>query len=247
MQTSRDLAALYQRDGYVTLERLFSPKETASWKEEIRRVMPADGPQTDHGVYVGLSVLSDRIRRVNADPRMVSVLNAIIGPDVEFLSDKLVFKSSNMDFGSPWHQDWHYWHGSHKTSVWIALDDATPENGCLKVLPGSHRAAINHQGAAVGGQGFVHRLKPGEVDESLAVAIAAPGGTAVFFHDLTLHSSFPNTSGKDRWAMISTYRNAAEPDLEHAWSRAAFLVCGTKTTEILKPQVSDNRTSSLSG
>ena len=72
------------------------------------------------------------------DVCVVSILNRIIGPNVEFLSVKSVYKNKFTRFGSPWHQDWYYWKGANKISVWIALDDATPENGCLKMIAGSH-------------------------------------------------------------------------------------------------------------
>ena len=54
----------------------------------------------------------------------------------------MVFKNEAMTFASPWHQDWSYWYGAHKLSIWVALDDATVENGCLKLFPGSHKSAL---------------------------------------------------------------------------------------------------------
>lgn len=220
----------------MILDRLFRPDEVAAWKAEIARVLPAEGGHRTNGVWVGVSAASPVIKAVNADPRIVEALRAVIGPDVEFLSDKLVFKANDLGFGTPWHQDWPYWHGAHKTSVWIALDDATPANGCLKLLPGSHVRAVAHGGDASDGRGFDNRLKPGEVDEARAVTAVAPAGTVVIFHDLTLHASHPNTSGADRWALISTYRNAAEPDHAYPWSVAAFMVCGAKTAATLGPE-----------
>jgi ectoine hydroxylase-related dioxygenase (phytanoyl-CoA dioxygenase family) len=52
----------------------------------------------------------------------------------------------------------------------------------------------------------------------------------VVFHDLLLHASFPNTSGADRWALISTYRDAAAPDQDYDWAKAAFVVSGRKAS-----------------
>ena len=74
----------------------------------------------------------------------------------------------------------------------MALDDATVENGCLKLFPGSHKSAIVHDGDASDGHGFGNRLRPGAVDEDLAVTAEIEAGGAVFFHDLTLHASHPN-------------------------------------------------------
>ena len=67
-------------------------------------------------------------------------------PNVELLSCKPVLKSKKVAHSSPWHQDWEYWRGTPKVSAWVALDDAKVDNGCLRVIPGSHRwGAIPHE------------------------------------------------------------------------------------------------------
>ena len=228
MESAGALGERFKTDGYIILPELFRRDEVAAWKDEIKRVLPADGHHNDHGVWVGVSVASPLIKAANADPRLVAALNAVIGPHVEFLSDKLVFKSAGMDYGSPWHQDWSYWHGAHKTSAWIALDDASIANGCLKLIPGSHVAAVAHTGDATDGKGFSERLDPKKVDETKSVIAEIPAGGAVIFHDLLLHASYPNTSGTDRWALISTFRDASVPDEDYDWAKAAFIVSGTK-------------------
>ena len=48
-------------------------------------------------------------------------------------------------------------------------------------------------------------------------------GDAVFFHDLTLHASCPNPSGRDRWTAIATYRDASQPDASTVWKRSIVL------------------------
>jgi ectoine hydroxylase-related dioxygenase (phytanoyl-CoA dioxygenase family) len=69
------------------------------------------------------------------------------------------------------------------------------------------------------------------VDESGAVAVPAAPGDAIFFHDQTLHASFPNHSGQDRWALISTYRSASEADVAYDWAVAAQVVRGAPVAE----------------
>jgi len=67
-----------------------------------------------HGVYVGLAAQSQIFRNAVKNEKILDVLQVILSPNIEFLSDKAVFKSHQINFESPWHQDWHYWHGSHK-------------------------------------------------------------------------------------------------------------------------------------
>jgi ectoine hydroxylase-related dioxygenase (phytanoyl-CoA dioxygenase family) len=242
-ETRGNLSRDFNDDGFVKVTGLFSVAEVSAFKQEIHRVLDTARAQSvargdtaesvaADGVFVGLAARSKLFRTVASETRLLDALEALLGPDIEFLSDKVVFKAAGVEYGSPWHQDWPYWEGAHKISVWIALDAATPENGCLKMLPGSHRQAAPHQDIATPpGEGFSLRPRPEAVDESRTVSVPAEPGDAIFFHDLTLHASFPNRSGQDRWALISTYRSASEPDLAYEWAVAAQLVRGSRGDE----------------
>lgn len=219
-----DLANNFEANGFAVVRGMFSPAEVSAFKEESRRLLQTHPAHA--GVFVGLAASSELFRSLAHDPRLLDALEPLLGPDIEFLSDKVVLKSSTMTAGSPWHQDWPYWEGQHKISVWIAMDRATPANGCLKMLPGSHRRPVAHDGVAKEGEGFGFRLRPESVDESQAAIIPCEPGDAVLFHDLTLHASYPNTSGQDRWSVISTYRSAGEPDIDYSWSVAKAVVRG---------------------
>lgn len=233
-----DIRQRYEQDGYVVLEGVFSPGEAADLKVEIRRLLGlSGGPPSEsigphalegfhqHGVFVGLSANSAVFQEAARRDAIVAALVEILSDHVIFLSDKVVAKDAAMDFGSPWHQDWPYWRGSHKVSAWIALDPATKENGCLRVVSGSHRRGeLAHAGAVDDGRGFDNRLAPDQLDESEAVALEVGAGDAVLFHDLLFHASYPNASGQDRWALISTYKDGHHEDPDYPWASAAFTV-----------------------
>jgi ectoine hydroxylase-related dioxygenase (phytanoyl-CoA dioxygenase family) len=208
----------FSRDGFTVACGLWSAEFCTKCKTEIRRLV---SEKADHGgVLVGLAAMSPFFAEAIREPRLLDLLETNLGLPLEFLSDKVAYKSADTDFGSPWHQDWPYWEGPHKVSVWIALDPATRENGCLKLIPGSHTALAAHDGAAAPGEAFGRRLSEGAVDESQAVTLECAVGDAVLFHDLTLHASHPNVAKTDRWAWIGTYRNATEPDLNYPWALA---------------------------
>lgn len=216
------VAEAFQKNGYIVLKSLYTQEEVKRLKEEAAAVMSRP-PDDKIGVFLGLAPVSELFKQAAAAPALADTLKAIIGPQVRFLNDKLVLKNAETDFGSPWHQDYPYWHGSHKLSVWIALDDANPDNGCLRVVPGSHlQGSIDHDGDASDGKGFVNRLTETAIDPSQVVDLPAASGDAIVFHDLLLHSSYPNRTGADRWALISTYKDGTQPDPEYAWAKAAF-------------------------
>ncbi len=228
----RTLKGKFDKTGYAIVPNLFTRKEAQQLKFECIDILDAVKAETGnvagHGVCVGLAARSPVFQEAVGDARLLDILETILAPDIEFLSDKVVFKSDSMTFASPWHQDWHYWHGAHKFSIWVALDDATVQNGCLKLFPGSHKSAIVHDGDASDGHGFGNRLRPDAIDENLAITAELEAGGAVFFHDLTLHSSHPNRSGEERWVWIPTYRDAAAEDNDYPWAVAAKVVRGKK-------------------
>ena len=222
----------FNQTGYAIVPNLYKRDEVQSLKLESINILEAvkkkTGAVPGHGVHVGLAAWSPVFQEAVGDTRLLDILEVILAPNIEFLSDKVVFKSDAMTFASPWHQDWHYWHGAHKLSIWVALDDATVENGCLKLFPGSHKSAIVHDGDASDGHGFGNRLRPDAIDESLAVTAELEAGGAVFFHDLTLHASHPNRSGAERWVWIPTYRDAKAEDRDYPWAVAAKVLRGKK-------------------
>jgi hypothetical protein len=215
----------FKQDGYLLIPGLYRREEVATWKQRTVERMRAEGSIDEpSGVRVWLSgQLDDYDRNKVQDPRVEEVLSQLIGPDVEFLSVKAVFKNRAATFGSPWHQDWHYWHGATKTSIWIALDDASPENGCLKVMPGSHLSVVEMRGDDSDAPGFGSRSDEKDLPDFPIVSLPASAGDGVVFSDLLLHSSHPNQSGEDRWAYISTYRDASVRDESTLWSESIVL------------------------
>ncbi len=229
-----EIAEKFEKDGFLVVPNLFNEGETARLKteiqtvvEDVRREKENNGEDWHNmmkvGVHVGVAYRSQFYRKAVADDRILDLLDPILGPEIEFLSDKAVFKDHDADFGSPWHQDHPYWKGSHKVSLWVALDDANIENGCLKVVPGSHVQTIEHADVS-DGKGFGYRLESSQAQEEQAVSTPIAAGGAIVFHDLTLHASHANTAGTDRWVWIPTYRSLPNDDPPYPWAVAAQTV-----------------------
>ncbi|MEM7129243.1 MAG: phytanoyl-CoA dioxygenase family protein [Chloroflexota bacterium] len=208
----------YQQNGYVVVPGLFDTSETSAWKAQLQAKLTEEKKLDEpSGVRVWMCDGMDSLTEANVQkPQLVQMLNQLIGPDVEFLSVKAVFKNSKTSFNSPWHQDWHYWQGSPKISIWIALDNATPENGCLRLVPGSHRNVVQMDDVE-DGKGFGHRIGEDALADLPVETVPVSAGDVVFFHDLALHASCPNVNGQDRWTAIATYRSGSEVDGSTVW------------------------------
>ena len=214
----------YQRDGYVVVQNLFDEAAVSEWKTILKARMAEEGKSNEpSGVRVWMADSMDAYTRDSVQaPKVVAILQQLLGPNVEFLSMKAVFKNAQTTFNSPWHQDWFYWQGSNKISIWIALDDATPENGCLRLVPGSQHQVFN-MATVEDVHGFNRRVTDEDLQGWPIETLPVQRGDAVFFHDLALHGSCPNSSGKERWSAIATYRDASQKDDSTVWSTAVVL------------------------
>ncbi|MEI6432184.1 MAG: phytanoyl-CoA dioxygenase family protein, partial [bacterium] len=102
----------YQQNGFLIVRNLLTPEECTEMKREIQRILQE---KKDYGgVLVGLAATSAVFQAAAHHPKLLDAIESVIGSDILFLSDKVVFKSSDVRFASPWHQDWHYWKGAHK-------------------------------------------------------------------------------------------------------------------------------------
>ena len=215
--------AAYHEDGYLVIEDLYTSDEMQRWKsigiEHLEGKQDVDTDTGKSGIRVWLAdELPGFLVESCCSNRIVSVVGQLLASRIEFLSAKIVFKTGVVNYASYWHQDYLYWEGTHKISVWIALDDATEENGCLKVIPNSHRKLYTHENLQEETNILFHRLVEDELEGESVVTTELRSGSALFFHDQLVHSSHPNRSGADRFCFIPTYRSADEPDSSTIWS-----------------------------
>ena len=207
--TSAARAAQYARDGFLLVPDLIPPAECDRLKVEARRVLDTFA-RPGASVHLHLAAASPVFRALAGDPRGVGVLRDVRPHGVMFLSDKIVYKSADKTFPTPWHIDCFYWRNTRpKLSVWIPLDDATAANGTLTVVPGSHRQDWTMVKKGLANGEFHDEITPGGWQDGDIVTCAIPRGTAVVFSDRLVHGSTPNTAGRDRYAIISTYHAPA--------------------------------------
>ena len=156
--------------------------------------------------------ISELFRQAQANPLLVRALTQVIGPDVKAIQSMLFIKSEGKP-GQAWHQD-EYWIPTRDrslTGAWLALDDATIENGCLWVLPGSHRSGVIHPTRDPLSPDFDCSEEaydfPYADGEAVPVEVAA--GSLVLFNGYLLHRSLPNAAERGlRRALVNHYMSA---------------------------------------
>ncbi len=120
----------------------------------------------------------------------------------------------------PWHQDKSYWPGANANpviTVWIPLVDATPENGCLHIWPGTHRREVlSHHKETYSGTGYTELDNVHLKDKIEEVSIPLKAGGAILFNDHCIHMSTPNKSNHIRWSVDLRYQPTdQDPMPEH--------------------------------
>jgi ectoine hydroxylase-related dioxygenase (phytanoyl-CoA dioxygenase family) len=137
------------------------------------------------------------------DPRLLGLVTELLGPRVDCFLSQFIFKNPGA-WGQPWHQDSFYFPFDHTPQIglWLAISDATLKNGCLWVLPGSHREPVHahvtdrRPGANLGYVEIVDH------DMSEAIPVLIQAGDLLVFHSHLMHRSMDNQSDGIRAAMV---------------------------------------------
>ena len=142
-------------------------------------------------------------------PEILDMVEQLIGPDFALWNSSFFAKPAKIGSKTPWHQDGEYWpvRPLATCSVWVAVDHSTEENGCLQVIPGSHknRRLRPHDYNGSEGLSLPLELKSDEFDESSAEKIVLRAGQ-ISLHDVYLvHGSEPNRSERPRRGMTLRY------------------------------------------
>jgi len=147
--------------------------------------------------------------------RALSVARQLLGDDMAFDFDMLIDKAPHTNTPTPWHQDASYWidlSDTRAASCWLALDEATIDNGCMWFIPGSHRLPLRpHHPAGAGGGA----LQCDALEEE-AIAVPLRPGSCTFHAGGTLHYSRGNTTDTRRRAFITNFRPQAMIEFERA-------------------------------
>jgi ectoine hydroxylase-related dioxygenase (phytanoyl-CoA dioxygenase family) len=168
--------------------------------------------------------LSDLIR----SPRILDVVEDIIGPDIMVWSTDWWIKEANSPQFVSWHQDSQYWglDTDKLVTVWVALSPSTIESGCMRVLPGSHLGPdLAHEETYHNDNMLTRGQSIDDINEDKAVNLVVDTGQAVLFAFRIAHASYPNKTDDRRVGLAIRY---IPPDTQQQYSEqdSAALVRG---------------------
>jgi phytanoyl-CoA hydroxylase len=162
--------------------------EGAVRRGEITNVDPYD----KYRIVRFLHKYDDLILAICKSPRILDVVEDLLGPVIKLYTDQVFMKPPYHGGAQGWHQDsatWTFFQPHDHVTCWIAIDEATEENGCLRYLKGSHKYGYVEPKHT---QVLVDQLRKEEPE--CEVPVPRKPGYAVLHHSLTLHASAPNKS-----------------------------------------------------
>ncbi|MEZ4866250.1 MAG: phytanoyl-CoA dioxygenase family protein [Caldilineaceae bacterium] len=222
-------ADFYREHGYLVVADALTPTEVDALRMEtvricrgqlghVRGLPPVYAEDSDDDVIKRTICvhfphkISEVMYDFLAHPVIVDVLTQVIGPNVKCMQSMLFIKASGKP-GQAWHQDEGFIPTRDRSlgAAWMALDDATVENGCLWVLPGSHKRGILYPHREHDDLRFDCVVEsydfPYRDEDSIPVEVKA--GSVVFFNGYLLHRSLPNVAhGGFRRSLVNHYCSA---------------------------------------
>ena len=206
----------FDSDGYVIVNDIFTPGElqelvaiTDSAQADAVAFLAARPNEriaiSEIGAITFAAQLASRKPEIHKFVKNTKIMGAcrdLVGPDVRMYHDQAVYKQIEKPRRFPWHQDNGYLfvEPQHYLTCWIALNDATIENGCPQIIPGLHKnGTLSHY--IVPTLGYECFENP----PSAPVVAEIKAGGAVFFSSLTPHLTGPNCSNNVRKAYIVQY------------------------------------------
>ena len=215
----------YRNDGFIYIPGFLSQKEVATLKAAVLEAISTMGdsrlvgggeawsdkkkPMYNASVFtqrLNLWKLNETVKSFMVHPELGKMICALEGIEgVRVWHDQALIKEP---FANPtsWHLDNPYWsfHTRQATSIWIALEDATPFNGCMCFVPGSHKLATYNNVAIGQNMGDLFKLYPemGEIDP---VPVPMKAGDCSFHNGLCAHGAGTNMTRGRRIAMTCAY------------------------------------------
>ena len=221
--------ASYRRDGLIVpSRRRLSTARLAAMRESLEKLMcdnASIAPESLVCPHIPYGPTHDAKAAAKwfdfaSDPAILDLVGQLIGPDIILWGSQVFCKPALTGKAIPWHQDGQYWpiRPLATCSVWIALDDATPENGCMRFIPGSHAGAsvFRHRTSERNDIVLNQEVEPALFDESTARDDVLEAGQFSLHDVYLIHGSNANRSPNRRAAFVIRYMPASSTFHRHA-------------------------------
>ena len=227
MKLSAKKIEQFTTEGYVTPVQVFTRNEANTLRAKLEAVEATQGgalkPSQRNKSHLLFKWVDDLIR----DPRVLDPIEQLIGPDLLCWNTLFWIKEAGSKSFVSWHQDNHYWGlDSHKVvTAWLALAPATPQSGCMRVMPGTHEGDVldhvdryDEHNMLTRGQEIADVL-----DEETAVYMPLEVGQMSVHNYRLAHASGPNSSNDRRIGVSLHFMPPEAAQIVGEWDSAALV------------------------
>jgi ectoine hydroxylase-related dioxygenase (phytanoyl-CoA dioxygenase family) len=220
----------YDRDGYVIFRNVLDKDLMAEANDHIDWLLERHPELRPEQLGHTLMTKDAFWVRLISDPRLLDLAEQFVGPDIALFASHYICKPPKAGQPVLWHQDGSYWplDPMEVITFWLAITESTPENGCMRVIPGTHAMDLQEMEQRsdvenVLGSGMDDAL----IDTPQALDFVLEPGDVSVHHPNIIHGSEANTSDRWRRGLTIRYIPASTRILtdEPPWP-AAFLLRG---------------------
>jgi chlorinating enzyme len=222
---SPDDVAFYREQGYLKFGRIFTEAEIDALRAHVDEMIAALPPGKRPEEMDVPHFQDPWLFRYLTHPKALDVIEQFIGPDIVLWSSHFISKPGGDGKAVPWHTDGAYW-GTRLSpmeviTLWLAVDESSVENGCMRVIPGSHHDIAKEMDAydPVDRATHVFHSRLRNVDDAKAVDLELQPGECHFHDAWTVHGSNPNFSNKRRCGYTMRYMPAHVVFSQGDWAR----------------------------
>ena len=201
----QSLKSQFEEDGYFSPLRLFDKSTALSYREILETVEQKTGSLN---YRYKIHTVLDIAYKIATNKELLDSVEALLGPNILLYNTSFVIKEPNSKAHISWHQDLTYWgfNDDKQVAAWIALSDATEENGCMHMIPGSHKGGQLPHRTTKDSNNLLHHGQTIEgVSEEQSRCIPLKAGETSLHHGWTMHTSYPNKSDDLRIGLTINY------------------------------------------
>jgi len=198
---------LYERDGFVIFRNVLDAGLIAQASEHVAWLQQRHPELRGEDLGHQLVARDAFWVRLVSDDRLLDIAELFVGSDIALFASHYICKPPYSGRPVLWHQDGAYWplEPMEVVTLWLAIDDSTPENGGLRVIPGSHREDLHELRARDELDSVLGSESATEVDESRAVSLTLAAGDVEVHHPRIMHGSTANSSPNQRCGLTIRY------------------------------------------
>jgi hypothetical protein len=199
------MRAEYEAEGFVQSIPVLTADETREYRAELERTCTAIGGRVSR--LDGLHRFFHWAWRLATHPRLLAAIESLAGPGARMVSARVFYKHPHSQSFVGWHQDGitESLEDARVPAVWLGLTDATIENGCLRVVPRSHRLGLVPHLDNYEEENLTSFGRTAQVEIGTPRDLVMRAGEMSVHHPLTLHGSNPNRSDGARIGFSATY------------------------------------------